>query len=75
MSDLFVKTFFLFFVFQLPLQSGKTCLGDNIYRLITDEQFSTDCLLDCLDLSSEYHTLDVANRIGAASHNEIIIAQ
>ena len=53
MSDLFVKTFFLLSVFQLPLQSGKACLGDNIYRLITDEQFSTDCLLDCLDLSSD----------------------
>ncbi|GFY85253.1 rho guanyl-nucleotide exchange factor 1 [Actinidia rufa] len=45
--------------------SGKACLGDNIYRLITDAQFSTDCLLDCLDLSSKYHTPDVANRIGA----------
>ncbi|XP_057459655.1 eukaryotic translation initiation factor 2 subunit beta-like [Actinidia eriantha] len=29
-------------------------------------QSYVNCLLDCLDLSSEYHTLDVANRIGAA---------
>ncbi|PSS29543.1 Rop guanine nucleotide exchange factor like [Actinidia chinensis var. chinensis] len=47
-------------------KSGKSCLGDNIYHLITAEQFSPECLLDCLDLSSEYHTLDVANRIEAA---------
>ncbi|GFY92505.1 hypothetical protein Acr_08g0009010 [Actinidia rufa] len=51
---------------HLPLQNGKARLGDNIYCLITAEQFSTDCLLNCLDLSSEYHTLDVANRIEAA---------
>ncbi|GFY92506.1 SIN3-like 5 [Actinidia rufa] len=35
----------------------------RICCLISAEQFSTDCLLDCLDLSSEYHTLDVGNRI------------
>lgn len=50
------------------LQSGKSCLGDIIYRYITAEQFSPECLLDCLDLSSEHHTLEIANRIEAAIH-------
>lgn len=49
-------------------KKGKDCLGDIIYRYITAEQFSPDCLLDCLDLSSEYLTLEVANRIEAAVH-------
>lgn len=49
-------------------KSGKACLGDIIYRYITASQFSPECLLDCLDLSSEHHTLEVANRIEAAIH-------
>ncbi|EEF33969.1 rop guanine nucleotide exchange factor 1 [Ricinus communis] len=47
---------------------GKACLGDIIYRYITAEQFSPECLLDCLDLSTEHHTLEIANRIEAALH-------
>lgn len=50
------------------MQTGKACLGDIIYRYITAEQFSPECLLDCLDLSSEHHTLEVANRIEASVH-------
>ncbi|KAL5561278.1 hypothetical protein UlMin_031025 [Ulmus minor] len=50
---------------SLP-KNGKACLGDIIYRYITADQFSPECLLDCLDLSSEHHTLEVANRIEAA---------
>eukprot|EP01018_Ginkgo_biloba_P018361 Gb_34956 [translate_table: standard] len=49
-------------------KNGKGSLGDIIYRYITAEQFSPDCLLDCLDLSSEHHTLEIANRIEAAIH-------
>lgn len=49
-------------------KNGKACLGDIIYRYITTDQFSPECLLDCLDLSSEHHTLEVANRIEAAVH-------
>lgn len=49
-------------------KNGKSSLGDIIYRYITAEQFSPDCLLDCLDLSSEHHTLEIANRIEAAIH-------
>lgn len=50
------------------MQTGKACLGDIIYRYITADQVSPECLLDCLDLSSEHHTLDIANRIEAAIH-------
>ncbi|CAL5378029.1 unnamed protein product [Camellia sinensis] len=49
-------------------KSGKACLGDIIYRYITSEKFSPDYLLECLDLSSEHHTLEVVNRIEAAVH-------
>lgn len=56
------------FLLFLALQNGRDCLGDIIYRYITADQFSPECLLDCLDLSTEHHTLDVANRIEAAVH-------
>ncbi|KAH9623452.1 hypothetical protein KSS87_022651 [Heliosperma pusillum] len=52
---------------SLP-KNGKDCLGEIIYRYITAEQFSPECLLDCIDLSSEHHILEVANRIEAAVH-------
>ncbi|KAL8188689.1 hypothetical protein R6Q57_029709 [Mikania cordata] len=50
---------------SLP-KNGKACLGDIIYRYMTAEKFSAEHLLDCLDLSSEHHTLEVANRIEGA---------
>lgn len=50
----------------MQLQNGKACLGDLIYRYINADQFAPECLLDCLDLSSEHRTLDIANRIEAA---------
>lgn len=37
-----------------------------IYQYITSEQFSSECLLDCLDLSSEHIALEIANRVEAA---------
>ncbi|KAI4367374.1 hypothetical protein MLD38_023117 [Melastoma candidum] len=49
-------------------KSGKDCLGSIIYRYITAEQFSPECLIDSLDLSSEHQTLEVVNRIEAAVH-------
>lgn len=49
-------------------QIEKACLGDILYRYITVDQFSPDCLLDYLDLSSEYSTLEIANRIETALH-------
>ncbi|KAL5229852.1 hypothetical protein ABZP36_028628 [Zizania latifolia] len=50
---------------SLP-KNGRTTLGDIIYRYITSDQFSPDCLLDCLDLSSEYQALEIANRVEAS---------
>lgn len=41
-------------------------MGDLIYRYINSEQFSPACLLDCLDISSEHHALEIANRLEAA---------
>ncbi|KAG9442166.1 hypothetical protein H6P81_018020 [Aristolochia fimbriata] len=52
---------------SLP-KTGKACLGDIIYRYVTGDQFSPECLLDCLDLSSEHQTLEIANRVEAAIH-------
>ncbi|GKA24383.1 Rop guanine nucleotide exchange factor 5 [Tanacetum coccineum] len=46
---------------SLP-KNGRVCLGDVIYRYITSEQFSAECLLDCLDLTSEHVALEIANR-------------
>ncbi|KAJ9545655.1 hypothetical protein OSB04_025362 [Centaurea solstitialis] len=50
---------------SLP-KNGRTCLGDVIYRYISSEQFSSECLLDCLDLSSEHVALEIANRVEAS---------
>ncbi|CAA0809457.1 Rop guanine nucleotide exchange factor 5 [Striga hermonthica] len=47
-------------------KNGRACLGDIIYRYITSEHFSSECLLDCLDLSSEHIALEIANRVEAA---------
>lgn len=47
-------------------QNGRATLGDVMYRYITSDQFSPDCLLDCLDLSSEYRALEIANRVEAS---------
>ncbi|GER34949.1 Rop guanine nucleotide exchange factor [Striga asiatica] len=55
--DLYLET--------LP-KNGRACLGDVIYRYITSEHFSSECLLDCLDLSSEHIALEIANRVEAA---------
>ncbi|GAB4827525.1 Rop guanine nucleotide exchange factor 5 [Ancistrocladus abbreviatus] len=49
-------------------KNGRTCLGDMIYRYITSDHFSPECLLDCLDLSSEHTALEIANRAEAAIH-------
>ncbi|KAL0347369.1 UNVERIFIED_CONTAM: Rop guanine nucleotide exchange factor 7 [Sesamum calycinum] len=46
-------------------KNGKASLGDLIHRYINSDQFSPECLLDCLDLSSEHHALEIANRVEA----------
>ncbi|XP_008785476.1 rop guanine nucleotide exchange factor 7-like [Phoenix dactylifera] len=50
---------------SLP-KNGRACLGDVIYRYITSDQFSPECLLDCLDLSSEHQALEIANHVEAS---------
>ncbi|PON59944.1 PRONE domain containing protein [Parasponia andersonii] len=50
---------------SLP-KNGKACLGDLIYRYISSEQFYPDCLLDCIDLSSEHQAIEIANRVEAS---------
>lgn len=47
-------------------QNGRTSLGDVIHRYITSDEFYPECLLDCLDLSSEHHALEIASRIEAS---------
>ncbi|KAJ8535450.1 hypothetical protein K7X08_023170 [Anisodus acutangulus] len=47
-------------------KNGRACLGEVIYRYITSEHFSSECLLDCLDLSTEYVALEIANRVEAS---------
>ncbi|OWM70012.1 rop guanine nucleotide exchange factor 5-like isoform X2 [Punica granatum] len=47
-------------------KSGRVSLGDVIYRYITSDHFSAECLLDCLDLSSEHVALEIANRAEAS---------
>ncbi|KAJ0693021.1 putative PRONE domain, Rop guanine nucleotide exchange factor [Helianthus annuus] len=49
-------------------KNAKDCLGETIYSYLTTEKFSPECLLDCLDLSSEHRTLEIANRVEAAVH-------
>lgn len=53
---------------MILLQNGKASLGDVIHRYISSDHFSPECLLDCLDLSSEHHALEVANRLEATIH-------
>ncbi|CAL4953657.1 unnamed protein product [Urochloa decumbens] len=50
---------------SLP-KNGRATLGDIMYRYITSDQFSPECLLDCLDLSTEYQALEIANRVEAS---------
>ncbi|CAD6235930.1 unnamed protein product [Miscanthus lutarioriparius] len=50
---------------SLP-KNGRATLGDIIYRYITTDQFFPECLLDCLDLSTEYQALEIANRVEAS---------
>ncbi|KAB2029861.1 hypothetical protein ERO13_D05G184700v2 [Gossypium hirsutum] len=52
---------------SLP-KCGKDCLGEGMYRYLTADQFFPECLLDYLDQSSEYTTLEIANRVEASVH-------
>ncbi|GMI69745.1 hypothetical protein HRI_000643800 [Hibiscus trionum] len=50
---------------SLP-KNGRASLGDLIYRYISSDLFTPECLLDCLDMSSEHQTIEIANRVEAS---------
>ncbi|KAM0922755.1 hypothetical protein ACQ4PT_005938 [Festuca glaucescens] len=47
-------------------KNGRATLGDVIYRYITSDHFFPECLLDSLDLSTEYQALEIASRVEAS---------
>ncbi|KAF9665129.1 hypothetical protein SADUNF_Sadunf16G0090000 [Salix dunnii] len=49
-------------------KNGKASLGDLIYRYISSDQFYPECLLNCLDLSSELQAIELANRVEASMY-------
>ncbi|KAK4276474.1 hypothetical protein QN277_014619 [Acacia crassicarpa] len=49
-------------------KSGRALVGDVIYHLLCADKFSPEYILDYLDLSSEYSTLETANRLEASMH-------
>ncbi|KAJ8899710.1 hypothetical protein K2173_019409 [Erythroxylum novogranatense] len=55
------------FMDSLP-KNGRASLGDFIYRYISSDQFSPECLLACLDLTSEHQAIELANRVEASIH-------
>ncbi|TYJ40049.1 hypothetical protein E1A91_A04G113100v1 [Gossypium mustelinum] len=50
---------------SLP-KNGRASLGDLIYRYVSSDLFTPECLLDCLDLSSEHQAIEIANRVEAS---------
>lgn len=51
------------------MQSGKSCLGDSIYRyMCTTHKFSPEHLLDCLNLATEHEALELADRVEASMY-------
>lgn len=53
---------------QLLFQNARLSLGDVIHRYITSDHFSPECLLACLDLSSEHQAIEIANRAEASMY-------
>ncbi|KAH0970625.1 hypothetical protein GBA52_022781 [Prunus armeniaca] len=50
-------------------KSGKSCLGDSIYRyMCTTGKFSPEHLLDCLNLATEHEALELADRVEASMY-------
>ncbi|XP_057753777.1 rop guanine nucleotide exchange factor 7-like [Arachis stenosperma] len=52
---------------SLP-KNARVSLGDVIYRYITSDHFSPECLLACLDLTSEHQAIEIANRAEASMY-------
>ncbi|XP_021767018.1 rop guanine nucleotide exchange factor 3-like [Chenopodium quinoa] len=56
------------YILGLP-KSGKSCLGDAIYKYIHNaEFFAPDHLLDTLKITSEHEALDLADRVEASMY-------
>ncbi|XP_031503552.1 rop guanine nucleotide exchange factor 3-like isoform X2 [Nymphaea colorata] len=48
-------------------KTGKATLGETLYKHITSpEHFYPEDVLDCLDLSTEYNALDIADKVEAS---------
>ncbi|KAL6845398.1 hypothetical protein ACP4OV_024893 [Aristida adscensionis] len=50
---------------SLP-KNGRSSLGEEIYKTITDDHFDPNGLLDSLDLSTEHKIVDLKDRIEAS---------
>ncbi|KAK4804438.1 hypothetical protein SAY86_004255 [Trapa natans] len=48
-------------------KSGKACLGETIYRYMTENKFYPELLLDYLEVSSDCTTSEIADRIESAA--------
>lgn len=48
------------------MQNGRSILGDSIYKIITDEIFDPNELLNSVDLSTEHKVVDLKDRIEAS---------
>lgn len=53
------------YIEALP-KNGRECLGDALYKSITDEYFDPNSFISTLDLSSEHKILDLKNKIEAS---------
>ncbi|KAL5572642.1 hypothetical protein UlMin_022239 [Ulmus minor] len=53
------------YIESLP-KNGRYCLGDSIYKSITDDYFDPEQFLSGMDLSTEHKVLDLKNRIEAS---------
>ena len=47
-------------------QNGRSILGDSIYKIITDDVFDPNELLQSVDLSTEHKIVDLKDRIEAS---------
>lgn len=51
---------------QPYFQTARASLGDVMYRYITSDNFSPECLLAHLDISTEHQAIEIANRVEAS---------
>ncbi|CAI9780950.1 unnamed protein product [Fraxinus pennsylvanica] len=50
----------------LQCQSGKACLGIELYTILTVESISGEEIMSCLNLKCEHEALEVINRLETA---------